>query len=177
MLASNLLCLLPQPPAHLFRRMKEKEFETNGPNAHEPAQADDDDVGPADERNDNTQSTTQQPGVFSPPPPEIIAALVAASKTSSTPSPVRLLHSRYFLAPIASRISSPILVVQNPLPPRFRISSCATASSLRSFFSATRMTGTSGQRSLASSAHLSLTLESESGESTEKPIRITCALE
>lgn len=45
-----------------------------------------------------------------PPPPCLPlkvrrAALVAASKTSSTPSPVKLEHSRYFRAPHACAIS------------------------------------------------------------------------
>lgn len=41
------------------------------------------------------------------------AARVAASKTSSTPSPVRELHSRYLRAPISSFMSSPALRVVN----------------------------------------------------------------
>jgi hypothetical protein len=57
-----------------------------------------------------------------------------------------------------------------------RISSCARGSSRRSFFKPTRIMGTVGQRSRASSAHLCLTLSRESGESTLKPIRMTWAL-
>lgn len=67
------------------------------------------------------------------PPPSLFsnvvsAARVAASNTSSTPSPVRLEHSRYFLAPISSFMSLPAFVVVN-LKLFFLISS--TASTLR----------------------------------------------
>jgi len=108
--------------------------------------------------------------------PAIIAALVAASNTSSTPSPVKLEHSRYFRAPMTSFISLPSLYVVN-LWLFFRISSWAIGSSLRSFFNATSMIGTPGHRSRASSAHLCLTFSSESGVSTLKPMRMTCAFE
>lgn len=80
------------------------------------------------------------------------AARVAASKTSSTPSPVRDEHSRYFLAPIWAAVSLPSLGVKKRWD-LLRISSIATGSSRRSFFKPTRMMGTSGQRSLASSIH------------------------
>lgn len=114
------------------------------------------------------------------PPPSFLswersAARVAASKTSSTPSPVSELHSRYFRAPMTSFMSLPALVVVN-FRLFFRISSCASGSSRRSFLRPTNMMGTPGQRSRASSAHLCLTFSRESGESTEKPIRITWAL-
>jgi hypothetical protein len=97
------------------------------------------------------QSITQQP----PPSPfskVSRAARVAASKTSSTPSPVRDEHSRYFRAPMSCAISAASL-----LPTKccdfFRISSIATGSSRRSFFSPTRIIGTPGHRSFASSTH------------------------
>lgn len=80
------------------------------------------------------------------------AALVAASKTSSTPSPVRDEHSRYFRAPISCAISD-----ASRLPTKcwdfFRISSIATGSSLKSFFKPTSMIGTPGHLSFASSTH------------------------
>lgn len=82
------------------------------------------------------------------------AARVAASKTSSTPSPVREEHSRYFRAPISRAIFDPSFSLVNGRD-FLRISSCAIGSSLRSFFSPTRIIGTSGQRSLASSTHFS----------------------
>lgn len=100
------------------------------------------------------------------------AARVAASKTSSTPSPVRLEHSRYFLAPQFWAISDPSRGVVN-FRLFLRISSIAIGSSLRSFFSPTRMIGISGHRSRASSIHLCRTFSRLSGLSTEKPIRIT----
>jgi hypothetical protein len=75
--------------------------------------------------------------------------LVAASKTSSTPSPVRDEHSRYFFAPMRLRTSSPSSDVRN-FSERLRISSCATGSSRRSFLRPTRMIGTPGQRSSTS---------------------------
>lgn len=94
---------------------------------------------------------TQQP----PPSPFSkvrSAARVAASKTSSTPSPVKDEHSRYFRAPISWAISDASL-----LPTKccdfFRISSIATGSSRRSFFNPTRIIGTPGHLSLASSTH------------------------
>lgn len=120
------------------------------------------------------------------------AALVAASNTSSTPSPVSDEHSRYLRAPISCAISVASRVVTKCCD-RFRISSMATGSSLRSFFSPTNMIGTPGHRSLASSTHcycisiaqknypvdptLCLTLSRESGVSIEKPMRITWAFE
>lgn len=80
------------------------------------------------------------------------AALVAASNTSSTPSPVREEHSRYFRAPISCAISA-----ASRLPTKccdfFRISSIATGSSRRSFFKPTSMIGTPGHLSFASSTH------------------------
>jgi hypothetical protein len=94
---------------------------------------------------------TQQP----PPSPfsnVSRAARVAASKTSSTPSPVREEHSRYLRAPISWPISVASRVVTKCWD-FLRISSIATGSSLRSFFRPTRMMGTSGHRSLASSTH------------------------
>jgi hypothetical protein len=121
------------------------------------------------------------------------AALVAASKTSSTPSPVRDEHSRYFRAPISCAIS-----VASRVPTKcwdfFRISSIATGSSLKSFFRPTSIIGTPGHLSFASSTHcqeilacdprmlageltLCLTLSRESGVSIEKPMRMTCAFE
>jgi hypothetical protein len=167
-------------------------------------------------------------------------ALVAASKTSSTPSPLRLEHSRYLRAPMSLAACSPSVGVTKRCD-LFRISSIATGSSRRSFFKPTSIIGTSGHRSCASTTHYSgavsklpqsgtsgvlrrgggrgwvccttaahdsgvrpqqrlaasrkpfwvdrvtgirdcvptlcLTLSSESGVSTEKPIRMTCALE
>ena len=80
------------------------------------------------------------------------AARVAASKTSSTPSPVRDEHSKYFLAPISRAVFVPSFSVVK-CKDFLRISSCAIGSSRRSFFSPTSMMGTPGQRSLASSTH------------------------
>lgn len=80
------------------------------------------------------------------------AARVAASNTSSTPSPVRDEHSRYFLAPISRAALLPSLSVVKFMD-FFRISSLAIGSSRKSFFSPTRMIGTPGQRSFASSTH------------------------
>jgi hypothetical protein len=80
------------------------------------------------------------------------AALVAASNTSSTPSPVRDEHSRYFRAPISCPISVASRVVTKCWD-FLRISSMATGSSRRSFLRPTRMIGTFGHRSLASSTH------------------------
>lgn len=80
------------------------------------------------------------------------AALVAASKTSSTPSPVRDEHSKYFRAPISCAASLPSLEDVKCMD-FFRISSIASGSSRRSFFSPTRIIGTLGHRSLASSTH------------------------
>lgn len=77
---------------------------------------------------------------------------MAASNTSSTPSPVKDEHSRYFLAPICAAVSLPSLGVTKRKD-FFLISSIATGSSRRSFFSPTRMMGTPGHRSLASSIH------------------------
>ena len=80
------------------------------------------------------------------------AARVAASKTSSTPSPVREEHSRYFRAPISWPISVASRV-ETKCCDFFRISSMATGSSRRSFFRPTSMMGTPGHRSFASSTH------------------------
>ena len=80
------------------------------------------------------------------------AALVAASKTSSTPSPVSALHSKYFLAPICLDTASACCGITNGRD-FFRISSRASGSSRRSFFNPTRIMGTPGQRSFASSTH------------------------
>ena len=104
------------------------------------------------------------------------AARVAASKTSSTPSPVKLEHSRYFLAPQFCAICSPSLGVMN-FWLFLRISSIAIGSCLRSFFKPTRMIGTSGHLSLASSIHLCWTFSKLSGLSTLNPIKMTCDLE
>lgn len=96
-------------------------------------------------------SITQQP-LPSPFSNVRRAALVAASKTSSTPSQVRDEHSRYFRAPISWAIS-----VASRVPTKccdfFRISSIATGSSRKSFFRPTRIIGTPGHRSFASSTH------------------------
>lgn len=123
------------------------------------------------------------------------AARVAASKTSSTPSPVRDEHSRYFLAPICVAVSLPSLEDTNRSD-FFLISSMARGSSRRSFFRPTNMIGTLGQRSLASSIHccwgqwlsdrterekqaptLCFTFSKESGVSTANAIRRTWAFE
>lgn len=87
------------------------------------------------------------------------AALVAASKTSSTPSPVSALHSKYFLAPICLDTASACCGITNGRD-FFRISSRASGSSRRSFFNPTRIIGTPGQRSLASSTHYNTRLAS-----------------
>lgn len=99
-----------------------------------------------------THKITQQP---CPSPFSNVnrAALVAASKTSSTPSPVNDEHSRYFRAPISRAILLPSLSVVKCCD-FFRISSWAIGSSRRSFFSPTRIMGTPGHLSLASSTHL-----------------------
>ena len=94
------------------------------------------------------QSTTQHP-LLSLRSPLNRLCLVAASKTSSTPSPVKLEHSRYFFAPIRRRTSSPSSGVRN-FSERLRISSMATGSSRKSFLRPTRMMGTPGQRSRTS---------------------------
>ena len=94
---------------------------------------------------------TQQPWPF-PPSNVSSAARVAASNTSSTPSPVRLEHSRYFLAPISFATSWPCLYPTNCWL-FLRISSIAAGSCRRSFFRPTRMIGTPGHLSLASSTH------------------------
>lgn len=80
------------------------------------------------------------------------AARVAASKTSSTPSPVREEHSKYFRAPTCAAVSLPSFE-ETKRSDFFLISSIARGSSLRSFFNPTKMIGTSGQRSFASSIH------------------------
>jgi len=87
------------------------------------------------------------------------AARVAASKTSSTPSPDKLEHSKYFRAPISRAATSPSWDVTNRRL-FLRISSIDTGSSRRSFFSPTRMMGTPGHRSVASSIHCKDTSES-----------------
>lgn len=99
---------------------------------------------------------TQHP-VFSFRSPDSKLWRVAASNTSSTPSPVSEEHSRYFRAPILLRISSPSSAIRN-FSLRFRISSCATGSSRRSFLRPTRMMGTPGHRSKTSGC-LDLALE------------------
>lgn len=91
------------------------------------------------------------------PPPSLFSnmsndALVAASNTSSTPSPLRLEHSRYLRAPISLATCSPSAGETKRLD-RLRISSIATGSSRRSFFRPTTMIGTPGQRSCASTNH------------------------
>lgn len=96
-----------------------------------------------------SHSTIQHPLPVSSFPPLSKDCLVAASKTSSTPSPVKELHSKYFLAPILLRTSSPSSDVKN-FSDRLRISSCATGSSRRSFLRPTRIIGTLGQRSRTS---------------------------
>lgn len=91
------------------------------------------------------------------PPPSLFSnmsneALVAASNTSSTPSPLRLEHSRYLRAPISLAACSPS-AGETKRCDRFRISSMANGSSRKSFFRPTRMIGTSGHRSCASTTH------------------------
>ena len=96
--------------------------------------------------------TTQHP----PPSPFSIvnkAALVASSRTSSTPSPVKEEHSRYFRAPISCAASFPSFDVVN-CKDFFLISSCASGSSRKSFFSPTTSIGGPGHRSWTSSIHL-----------------------
>lgn len=97
------------------------------------------------------------------------AARVAASKTSSTPSPVNEEHSRYLRAPICAAVSLPSLGVRNRSD-FFLISSMATGSSRRSFFRPTRMIGTSGHRSLASSIHYGELVAWKSNAVVEKGI-------
>lgn len=80
------------------------------------------------------------------------AARVAASKTSSTPSPLKLEHSRYFLAPISLAAASPSCSVTKRWD-FLRISSIATGSSRKSFLRPTSMIGTLGHFSVASSTH------------------------
>ena len=80
------------------------------------------------------------------------AARVAASNTSSTPSPVKEEHSRYFRAPISRAVVVPSFSAVK-CRDFFRISSWAIGSSRRSFFRPTNMIGTLGQRSFASSTH------------------------
>lgn len=87
------------------------------------------------------------------------AARVAASKTSSTPSPVRALHSKYLLAPICLPILSACCCITNGRD-FFRISSLASGSSRRSFFRPTRINGTPAHRSWASGTHYSAQLVS-----------------
>jgi hypothetical protein len=95
--------------------------------------------------------TTQQP-----PPSDCSnvrsAALVAASNTSSTPSPLKLEHSRYRLALISLAATSPSCGVTNRSD-FFRISSIATGSSRRSFLRPTRIMGTPAHSRVASSTH------------------------
>lgn len=80
------------------------------------------------------------------------AARVAASKTSSTPSPLKLEHSRYFLAPISLAAASPSCSVTKRWD-FLRISSMATGSSRKSFLRPTSIIGTLGHFSVASSTH------------------------
>ena len=80
------------------------------------------------------------------------AARVAASNTSSTPSPLKLEHSRYRLAPTSRAATSPSWGVRKRCD-FFRISSTATGSSRRSFFSPTSIIGTPEHRRVASSIH------------------------
>jgi hypothetical protein len=80
------------------------------------------------------------------------AARVAASKTSSTPSPLKLEHSRYRFAPTSRAANSPSCGVRNRWD-FLRISSIATGSSRRSFFSPTKIRGTPAHSRLASSIH------------------------
>ena len=80
------------------------------------------------------------------------AARVAASNTSSTPCPVKDEHSRYFRAPMSRAAFMPSFSVVN-FKDFLRISSCATWSSLRSFLRPTKIIGTPGHRSFASSTH------------------------
>lgn len=102
-------------------------------------------------KNSKSYRTTQQP-VLSPFSNVRRAARVAASNTSSTPSPLKLEHSRYLLAPISRATPSPSCVVTNRND-FLRISSIATGSSRRSFFNPTSMIGTPSQRRVASSIH------------------------
>lgn len=95
--------------------------------------------------------TTQQP-LFSPFSNVSSAARVAASKTSSTPSPLKLEHSRYRFAPTSRAAASPSCAVTNRSD-FFRISSIATGSSRRSFFKPTRIMGTPVHKRVASSIH------------------------
>lgn len=95
--------------------------------------------------------TTQQP-LFSPFSNVSSAARVAASKTSSTPSPLKLEHSRYRFAPTSRAAASPSCAVTNRSD-FFRISSIATGSSRRSFFNPTRIMGTPVHKRVASSIH------------------------
>ena len=80
------------------------------------------------------------------------AARVAASNTSSTPSPLRLEHSRYLRAEISRATASPSWP-ETKRRDFLRCSSTATGSSRRSFFRPTRMMGTFGQRRVASAIH------------------------
>jgi hypothetical protein len=138
----------------------------------------------------SVHSITQHP-LPSPLSNESNAALVAASKTSSTPSPVRAEHSRYFRAPISCAMLVAARVSTNCCD-FFRISSIACGSDRRSFFRPTMMIGTPGHLSFASSTHypvisrfpslfiaqeptLCLTLSKESGVSIEKPTSMTWA--
>lgn len=99
----------------------------------------------------NTHRITQHP----PPSPFSnvnSAARVAASNTSSTPSPLKLEHSRYLRAPTSRATASPSCSVTKRRD-FLRISSMATGSSRRSFLRPTRMIGTPGHFSVASSIH------------------------
>src|SRR3569833_820508 len=94
---------------------------------------------------------TQQP----PPSPfsnVSRAARVAASNTSSTPSPVKLEHSRYLRAPISRAATSPSCSVTNRWL-LLRISSMAAGSWRRSFFNPTRMMGTSKHQKKTTTNH------------------------
>lgn len=98
-------------------------------------------------------------------------ARVAISKTSSTPSPVKALHSKYFLAPICLAIDSASLG-STKCELFLRTSSIASGLVRKSFLSPTRTTGVLGHRLLTSSIHFVRALSRLSGVSTAKPIRM-----
>lgn len=104
------------------------------------------------EVNPSAHRMTQHPPPVSPFSNVKRAALVAASNTSSTPSPVSDEHSRYFLAPMSLAICDPFCD-DTKCCDFLRISSMANGSSRRSFLRPTRIIGTPGQRSFASSTH------------------------
>ncbi|CAD0203287.1 unnamed protein product [Chrysodeixis includens] len=100
------------------------------------------------------------------------AARVAVSNTSRTPSLLLAEHSRYAKALIFSAIARPSCGFTGSC---FILrSSLIVAGSLRrSFLLPTRMMGTLGQKCFTSGVHFSGMFSSESGESTEKHMRIT----